>query len=160
MKRLRLTAFVIVGFALVYRLAILAGSPKPPAQLRMVRSGVERGRPVVFFRVEAETNRFLIITPQVQKLEEGRIEELLVKGTNGAFAPASDFFGTGDQGPVGDEAESRKEFGVVEATGRGDYCGFELVPKAWGVFEIVDGNCSEEPVRSSSCSRVEDDLHP
>jgi hypothetical protein len=117
MNHRRAIVLVIVSLALVCVLVLLAGSHKPLAKLKIVRFGVEQGKSVVYFRVEADTNTWLHLTPQIQKLEESGVEELRVMGTNGLLGVAPDFLAP-SQVPdwFADAAESRKEFGILAPT--------------------------------------------
>lgn len=91
MNRRSATVLLVVTLALVCGLFLLPGSRKPLAKLKIVRFAVEQGKSVVYFRVEVEANRWLALTPQIEKLEEGRTEELIVKGTNGLLGYSSNF---------------------------------------------------------------------
>jgi hypothetical protein len=117
MNHRRAIVLVIVSLALVCVLLLLAGSHKPLAKLKIVRFGVEQGKSVVYFRVEADTNRWLHLTPKIQKLEESGVEELRVMGTNGFLGLASDFLAPSQMPDwFVSEAESRKEFGILAPT--------------------------------------------
>ena len=117
MNRRRTLLLVIVGSALVCGMVLLSGSRKPLAKLKIVRFAVEQGKSVVYFRVEAGTNRLLALNPFIKTLEEGGVEELLVMGTNGVFAKSADFFAPSQSSaPWDNEFTSREEFAIVSPT--------------------------------------------
>jgi|SRR5882724_3723255 len=117
MNRRRATVLVFVSLGLVCILVLLPGSRKPVARLKIVRFAVEQGKSVVYFRVEAGTNRLLTLTPFLQKLEGGRVEEWLVMGTNGLIAKSADFLASSQSSdPWVNESTSREEFGILAPT--------------------------------------------
>jgi hypothetical protein len=100
MNRRRATLLVIVIFALAGGLVFPFSSKQsnqPMLRLSIVRRAVEEGEPVVFFRVEANGGRRLLIT---------NFERVMEDGTS-VFRLSSPIIRLG---PLGDPRESRKEF--------------------------------------------------
>jgi hypothetical protein len=80
--------------------------------LKIVRHGVERGRPVVFFQVEGAERRRLAIF-NVLKIGGQETEGTLVQRPNGVFAQTADLWAPNQRSPIGLPEEGRKEFGIV-----------------------------------------------
>jgi hypothetical protein len=113
----RTVLFVIVGLALVCGMVLLSGSRKPLAKLKIVRLAVEQGKSVVYFRVEADTNRLLALNPFIKTLEDGTTEEFLIKSTSGLLVRAPNLFAPLQVSDPWDEGfGSPREFGVIAPT--------------------------------------------
>jgi hypothetical protein len=115
MKARRAILFIIVGFVL----AFLFWPKKSHQQLRLkvLRRGIEQGKPVAFFRVEGAQGRRIKIIDV--KTVSGNTSEGPSSGSTGLLGPRvlrTNFWAGSSPMPMFDLRKARGEFGVVAPT--------------------------------------------
>ena len=115
MSRHLATSIIVVGGGLTIGVIALTARSKPLTQLNVVKCGIERGKPVVFFQVEGAEGRRVAIF-NVLRIEGDETEGSLVERPYETFTPAAEFWAPNQRSPIGLPEEGRKEFGIVAPT--------------------------------------------
>jgi hypothetical protein len=109
MKRPRTLLFAVAGLVLacgvVVGILFWPKKSEQPFRLSIVRTGIEQGKPVVFFRVEGDEGRRILIV-NVQGLIEDTVQT--------PFSPG--FWSMSGYAGIGNPNKGRDEFGVLAPT--------------------------------------------
>jgi hypothetical protein len=110
-RRRTLLLLAVIGLALVGAVVLMLRPKKaqPVVQLKIVRRAFERGRPVVFFRLELADRRSMRID-YVERVMFGGSTD----GPYDRFLQGGGFWAPSQSSPLDDPIRSRDTFGVLE----------------------------------------------